>query len=120
MKTNGLSGGGNPYYTYCEPPYKPCLEPIPLTEEWLLKLGYEFLGVVESNQYESYKRYRIHNFIGDESIEVHIITSNYGGVKEVEYVTSIGVHARQYNGELKYVHQLQNAVFKETGKELTI
>jgi len=93
---------------------------VPITEEWLLKFGYEYWGLVKENEFEIYKRYVLYNFLGTSNHELHLIDSNYGGVLYSEYVTSIDGFDRQYNGRMEFVHDLQNAVYKETGKELTI
>lgn len=96
------------------------LKPIPLTEDMLLNFGYEHWGYVKTNEYETYKRFVLHNFIeGTSNHEVHIITSTYGDTNEIEYVTSVDSDERQYNGRMEFVHDLQNAVYKETRRELT-
>lgn len=69
--------------------------PVPLTEEWLLKFGFE-----ESQVYEEFYEYRK----GGHRIQtegINFIWMGYGD----------GV-------ELKYIHQLQNLFFSLTGKEL--
>lgn len=94
---------------------------IPLTEEWLLRFGYELWDEkIVVNEYESYKRYVNYNLLGTSNHEVHIITSTYGNTNHVEYATSIDKDQRQYNWRMDYVHDLQNATFKETGIELTL
>ena len=71
------------------------INPILLTEEWLLKLGFNKL-------FENGTGYRFNNFN----------ISFYGDVYGVNYFYC------EY--ELKYVHQLQNIYFSLTGHELTI
>jgi hypothetical protein len=66
---------------------------IPLTQEWLLKFGFEFKAV------------------GSEFIGHNMILHNW--LNSREYV-SWGVV------KLKYVHQLQNLYFALTGRELTL
>jgi hypothetical protein len=66
--------------------------PIPLTEEWLLKFGFEI-----TNNFQTKDRFQTHKQDG-------IIWFEYG------YISI----------ELKYVHQLQNLYFALTGEELTI
>jgi hypothetical protein len=68
-------------------------QPIPLTEEWLLKLG--FLGK---------------ELITDNLIFVKLSNSIY--VKGM----SGAIHAKS----VEYVHQLQNLYFALTGEELTL
>jgi len=78
-------------------------KPIPLTEEWLLKFGFEKDGF-------------------DWIIKLHYDTElilNFGKysnavIQDNEDGDSISLH------NPKYVHQLQNLFFALTGKELTI
>ena len=68
------------------------IEPIPLTEEWLLKFDFEI-----TNNFQTKDRFQTH-------IQDGVIWFEYG------YIVI----------ELKYVHQLQNLYFALTGEELTI
>ena len=78
------------------------LEPIPLTEEWLLKFGFEYISKTSysSNQAKDYKVWSRYNFTFNE------------------------IQNRWWHGNLplefqpKYVHQLQNLYFAVTGEEL--
>jgi hypothetical protein len=65
---------------------------IPLTEEWLLKFGFEI-----TDNFQTKDRFQTHKQDG-------IIWFEYG------YIVV----------ELNYVHQLQNLYFSLTGEELTI
>lgn len=81
-----------------------CAEPIPLTEEWLVKFGFEY------DENEDW-------FVLDAESGVsfsHILegTTLYFGRLE-----SVWVDVLQ---EIKYVHQLQNLYFALTGEELTL
>lgn len=72
----------------------PCFKPIPLTEEWLVKFGFERSGL-----------YNLRNDV--------YIYDEYG-------LTNTGFEYR-YNYSsitIKYVHQLQNLYFALTGEEL--
>jgi len=75
-------------------------EPIPLTEEWLIKFGF----------FEKYKstsnRWNIGGF------ELHDCEDDDGQLQ--------GVFLYDFRLEVKYVHQLQNLYFALTGKELEI
>ena len=71
-------------------------EPIPLTEEWLLKFG--FTRTSGWDDYEGWIK-------DDVEIECNIYTFNY--------VNCI-------DKEIKYIHQLQNLYFALTNKELEI
>ena len=74
------------------------LKPIPLTEEWLLKFGFE---QDHSNQSWHHRVFVLNSFeIQELSMEVD---------KYSYEITTI-----------KYVHQLQNLYFALTGEELTI
>ena len=75
-------------------------EPIPLTEEWLLKFG---LTRIECNQGEYYPYTDINIVKVDEYYRLEVGSD--------EYV--IGY-------KIKYVHQLQNLYFALTNKELTV
>ncbi len=95
--------------------------PIPLTEGWLIKFGFEFWGVKSCNEYESYDRWVLHNVVGGTSnYEVHIIHSNYGGVKQTEICYSIDNDERQFIHNTDFIHNLQNAYYLSTGEELTV
>lgn len=75
-------------------------KPIPLTEEWLLKFGFE---KTERNYFEIFDM-----LIDLDSRNFHL---------------SVGNHPNSFEYELKrpdYVHQLQNLYFALTGKELEI
>jgi hypothetical protein len=75
--------------------------PIPLTEEWLLKFGFEVntdYASEDNNWYDYLKNY--------VRISMPYFTYNFeNGESEIE---------------IKYVHQLQNLYFALTGEELTI
>ena len=68
--------------------------PIPLTEEWLLKFGFEYYDTVKPKGYWL-------NGVCIEKIDSMLI----------EFKNGIG---------LKHVHQLQNLYFALTNKELTL
>jgi hypothetical protein len=76
-----------------------CLKPIPLSEEWLLKFGFEkkYWGN-DKNQYPFMEKGLVIIDLLDYTIE-----------------TASGLVI-----EMKYVHQLQNFYFALTGKELTL
>lgn len=79
------------------------IEPIPLTEEWLVKLGFE-------KTYESAFRLKYDlpcNFIGFDFSKT-----------EDKSMDGLRFYGRYF--KIKYVHQLQNLYFALTGEELTI
>lgn len=81
--------------TFDYPSYEE-IEPIPLTEEWLLKLGFELTGSF----------YRIKN---SRFVEV-ILHDN--GIDVCNHTVCLT--------HIKYVHQLQNLYLCLTGAELTV
>jgi hypothetical protein len=77
--------------------YKP-FQPIPLTEDWLKRFGFEYF-----NEYSVGARWKLNNVTIRLSFN-KIFCMNYG----------IGIYADCSN-----VHQLQNLYFALTGEELT-
>lgn len=82
------------------------LLPIPLTEEWLVKLGFEKSGYVPV--------WMSKRLINNEIDRIDILINEK---KQMYFVPSVLV---KWSVELKYVHQLQNLYFALTGEELTI
>jgi hypothetical protein len=80
-------------------------EPIPLTEEWLLK--FEFSTTTENSAGKTYSYVRNGIFSSDLSFTYWTTTKEKG---------------KFYRGdlEIKHVHQLQNIYFSLTGEELTV
>ena len=77
--------------------------PIPLTEEWLLKFGFE-------KTLNQYKKLTLSNKIGCDNIPFIILfLDNQYQYDDLRFRTNI-----------EYVHQLQNLFFALTGEELTI
>ena len=74
------------------------IEPIPLTEEWLVKFGFEYKEMYYQSKYLVALN------------DCFIIAERVTGLFYVDAP----------NNELKHVHQLQNLYFALTGKELTI
>jgi hypothetical protein len=90
------------------------IKPIPLTEEWLLKLG--FYSCETNACYTKYiytnSRSRVKNWVVKLFNGTHTNGSRrYGNKLNKYYWDKI---------ELKHVHQLQNLYFALTGEELTI
>lgn len=80
--------------------------PIPITEEWLLKLGFE-----KTKDYGDkifYDKEHFYVCFDDEDL-------SFGIVKNNEYTCLI--YDEQF---FSFIHQLQNAFFALTGRELTI
>lgn len=85
--------------------FKIDFEPIPLTEEWLEKLG--FWSKYKSNHLKW-------SFYGFDIDQISDEDENGNEIPQEQ----IFHYAYQY--DIKYVHQLQNLYFALTGKELTI
>lgn len=82
----------------------PNLEPIPLTEELLLKCGFE-----DCNSYKDYRLYL------PPHQEAYLELSIRNGI-----VCGFGISEDPMLLDLEYVHQLQNIYFALTGQELEI
>jgi hypothetical protein len=83
---------------YNDPPIDEMFEPIPLTEEWLLKFGFVKIG-----EYWYKERFFIEMLFGRLNLRITINNA------ESAYASSV-----------QYVHQLQNLYFALTGNELEI
>ena len=100
-------------------PYKE-VEPIPLTEEWMMRFGFEkipyaqilFLGEIRDlKEKECWYQIKVISEFPELEIAIHFehdttITIIIDDHTEVQYI--------------KHVHQLQNLYFALTGEELTI
>jgi hypothetical protein len=80
--------------------YIKTLEPIPLTEEWLLKFGFEWIE--EAHGY--FDKHHAVYLWASGTIDFHPFCTN----------------DEDCQIELKHVHSLQNLYFALTGEELTI
>jgi hypothetical protein len=80
-------------------------QPIPLTEEWLVKFGFEFSEDESSEE----KKVYFDNWNHDVIIRENIVKFYIVNTCETCYDVAI-----------KYVHQLQNLYFALTGEELEI
>lgn len=80
------------------------IEPIPLTEDWLMKFGFESNGDEHEEEFYHKKHdcfgVKFTNFVEDGI--AHIWDASFTGAP------------------IKYVHQLQNLVHALTGEELTV
>jgi hypothetical protein len=86
---------------------------IPLTEEWLLKFGFEKFGSAG-----------LVNRIGYYSISLIDSLSEHPSALQIWTGTApvfhISIEEYGYSNNIKYVHQLQNLYFALTGEELTV
>ena len=86
------------------------IKPIPLTEEWFLKFGFE--SVLKGYNYLTIRKTSLYVYIndnGESGICIEDLDNNL--TQEEELCFSI---------KIKYVHQLQNLYFALTNEELTI
>jgi hypothetical protein len=81
------------------------IKPIQLTEEWLLKFGFEKL--VNNKKCNLYHQ--------KDSRFLFALSKN-----NVRHVTILNESTHIVNTAFKYVHQLQNLYFALTGEELSI
>lgn len=114
---------------------------IPITEEWLIKFGFEPFPVKHLKPRWSKRHYRKANDVGyheyhfqlyeklDESLPMCGAMGIYQkALKNVPAPTNdnlertIDTHESMYNFafHIKYIHQLQNLMFALTGEELTV
>lgn len=89
------------------------VEPIPLTEERMLKFGFEKTVSIIGKSETEYIDYRMKYFVcfllpDGKGLEVEF-WAKHNTINERGYITNI-----------QYVHQLQNLYFALTGTELTI
>ena len=82
------------------------LKPIPITEQWLLRLGFE----KEKEQDKLLATYFYHK----NNISRVEFSDKHGNLYWHDNYSSI------YHKEIKYVHQLQNIYFALIGEELEI
>lgn len=80
--------------------------PIPLTEDWLRKFGFE------DNSYAMFYKYVDNEFF------ITVSFKDYAHTQLSEHPVEVNDYSLPL--DCKYVHQLQNLYFALTGKELTI
>jgi hypothetical protein len=78
-----------------------CLKPIPLTEEWLVKFGFDWK--------EKSDEVRWYNYSSNYPFEIYEMKGKF-------YPDS----CEENGAEIEFVHQLQNSYFEWTREELTI
>lgn len=80
-------------------------KPIPLTEEWLIKFGFEYYVTEKS------RVYRLNNFMA-----TYVFEGRFTGKRFLKYAN---ITFNDF-GHIQSVHQLQNLYFDLTGEELKI
>ena len=88
------------------------LEPIPLTEEWLLKFG--FSQMTDTSPFN----YRTHKSKMFFYIRYGTFTTD-GGKTDLSGYNGLFI-ANKFVRVIRYVHELQNLYFALTGEELTL
>lgn len=84
--------------------------PVPLTEEWLVKFGFEYMkcGISGADMWQG---------MGFWTKELSTDNITLRGDKNVSRPLKLRDY---YNCEIKYVHQLQNLYYALTGEELKL
>ncbi len=90
------------------------LEPIPISEKWLLRFGFEAMSKANAHYFINYPNPNI----GEYQIHLCPLSERWG----VAFGDKLMGKERSYISEtyIKHVHQLQNLYFALTGEELTI
>lgn len=91
---------------------------IPLTREWLERMGFEFSGFLKVNDYESETQFTLRQ--NEENYTCSVVTSDYGGFIECHWRFRVDGDILYMRTRLEFVHQLQNLFYLLTGEELTI
>lgn len=95
-----------------------CLQPIPLTKEWLLKFG--LFKLIDNRDKWYCEDKGVFSFHGKIHSSDYFISTNDFKIFHLCIATiDDGMESWEYLTELKYVHQLQNLVHALTNKELT-
>ena len=78
------------------------LSPIPITEELLLKAGFElqYFGTIKTDAYKN------------KIVTIHCIGGNTGEFQ-------VAIFNKIFPIYIQYIHQLQNLIYSLTGSELT-
>ena len=91
-------------------------KPIPLTEEWLLKFGFEAFKKFKPGTLEKTEETEFITFI--PRLGMALYYSKYPWENEYHYAVLKNM-TKEHIAILKYVHQLQNLYFALTGEEIT-
>ena len=83
------------------------IKPIPLDEEWMVKLGFNFYKSAQKSRCYQIKR-------GSHK------TQNFRTFNLYQKKDGFGINASDGYEKCVYVHQLQNLYFALTGEELTL
>ena len=97
-----------------------CLEPIPLTEEWLLKAGFELYDYEPNEEGDEFPDfiYMSYKITPPEKLYYYTITNTPEDGGYFDFCIKVQFADYVMLNTLQYVHQLQNLYFALTGKEL--
>lgn len=94
-------------------------DPIPITEEWLVKLGFEICE--EEDCYEiSYQtdcHYPDKNYLTIYGLKSGVLNVCISDMHNISYASN---YTETLLGEIQHIHQLQNLYFALTREELTL
>ena len=93
------------------------IEPIPLTEEWLLKFGFELYDYEPSEEDDDFIFKDYKKSLDGKPFYYTICECPYN---EWDFGIKLTWAEQALLSRIKYVHQLQNLYFALTGKELEI
>jgi len=92
------------------------IEPIELTEEWLLKTGFEDWGKKQVDTMTTSHEYVLHNILdGTSSFKICLLE----GDDYKEWIIKVD-YDTYYFHEVKYAHQLQNIFYLLAGFDLNL
>ena len=95
------------------------IKPIPITEEWLLKFGFEKLANDGRYGYRYYIAIADYWYVIERDWRKE--QSHFFGIEYTDCPNPKDDHIyHSFTFKLKHIHQLQNLYFALTGKELTI
>ena len=101
-KQLGIGGLKEIAYEEFSPKHTNVFKPIPLTEEWLVKFGFERVALNDGVHYEN------------DNMWIYLLSDCFD--------LELNTHNERFNlfrQYKKHVHQLQNLFFALTGEELT-
>jgi len=106
-----------PYHHYVGFTDERNTDPIPITPEWLERLGFEKYDFMEVQSYKEPYCIDIHN--GNTISERELFVISHGMV-QIQHIYEKDITSCVFPVNVKYVHQLQNLIHAITGNELTI
>jgi len=95
-------------------------DPIPLTEEWLLKAGFELYNYEPNEEGDEFPDfiYMSYKITPPEKLYYYTITNTPEDGGYYDFCVKVQFADYVMLNSIQYVHQLQNLYFALTGKEL--